>query len=109
MRGYRTTKEIRGRIINATILREKNGKYYVSVIVEVSIPKKTDNPNFIVGLDIGVKTQVTLSDGILIENNRYLKKYERRIARMQRALSRKNKGSNNYYKSSINWQHSIAN
>lgn len=35
IRGYRSTKEIKGRIINATISREKNNKYYVSVVYEI--------------------------------------------------------------------------
>ena len=98
MRGYRNLTEIKGKIINATISREKNGKYYVSVIYEVSIPVKMEMPTRIVGLDVGIKTLVTLSDGSIIENNKYLKKYEKRIKRLQRELSRKVKRSNNYYK-----------
>ena len=47
---------------------------------------------------LGVKKLVTLSDGTEYENNKYILKYEKRIKRMQRALSRKVKGSNNYFK-----------
>lgn len=98
IRGYRNTSEIKGKIVNATVLREKNNKYYVSVIYEISIPKKTETPTRVVGLDVGVKALVTLSDGTFVESNRYLSKYEKRIKRMQRELSRKVKRSNNYYK-----------
>lgn len=55
-------------------------------------------PASIVGIDLGVKKLVTLSDGTEYENNKYILKYEKRIKRMQRALSRKVKGSNNYFK-----------
>ena len=46
------------------------------------------------GVDLGVKTLATLSDGAVIENPRYLKKSERKLKRAQQALSRKVKGSN---------------
>ena len=41
---------------------------------------------------------MTLSDGMTIDNNNYIEKYEKRIKRIQRELSRKVKRSNNYYK-----------
>ena len=52
----------------------------------------------IVGLDLGVKKLITLSNGISYDNNKYILKYEKRIKRKQRELSRKEKKSNNYYK-----------
>ena len=42
-----------------------------------------------VGIDLGVETLATLSDGTKIENPRHLKKYERKLAREQRRLSRR--------------------
>ena len=47
-----------------------------------------------VGVDLGVKTLATLSDGTVVENPRYLKKSERKLKQAQQALSRKTKGSN---------------
>lgn len=47
-----------------------------------------------VGVDLGVKTLATLSDGTVIENPRYLKNMEHRLKKAQQALSRKTKGSN---------------
>lgn len=55
-------------------------------------------PTSIVGIDIGVKKLLTLSDGNTYENNKYIEKHEKQIKRMQRKLSKKVKGSNNYYK-----------
>lgn len=99
VRGYRNLSSINGKIVNATLSREINGKYYVSVVIDIpSI--KNDNliPRNIVGIDIGIKKLLTLSDGISFDNNRYIEKYEKRIKRLQRSLSRKERRSNNYYK-----------
>lgn len=98
IRGYRNLKHINGRILNATISRESNGKYYVSVLYEMSKKIKEVTSTSIVGIDLGVKKLLTLSDGNTYENNKYIEKYEKRIKRMQRELSRKVNGSNNYYK-----------
>jgi len=51
-----------------------------------------------VGLDLGIKKLITLSSGKTYENNRYITKYEEKIKREQKNLSRKQKGSKNYYK-----------
>ena len=99
IRGYRNIKEINSKIINATISREKNGKYYVSVLIDIpSLKYEKIIPRNIVGIDVGIKKLLTLSDGITFDNNKYIDVYEKRIKRLQRALSRKKKGSNNYYK-----------
>ena len=99
IKGYRTLKEIKGRIVNATISREPNGKYYVSVVYEISsISNYYVQPKSIVGLDLGIKNLITLSDNTIFDNNKYIQKYEKRIKRLQRSLSRKVKKSKNYYK-----------
>ena len=98
IRGYRNLSEINGRIINATISRDINKKYYVSVMYEIANNKEMVNPTNIVGIDVGVKTLLTLSDGKIYENNKYIAKYEKRIKRLQRELARKEKRSINYYK-----------
>ncbi len=98
IRGYRNLKYINGRILNATISKESNGKYYVSVLYEMSETIKEVKPSSIVGIDLGIKKLLTLSDGKSYENNKYIEKYEKRIKRTQRELSRKVKGSNNFYK-----------
>lgn len=79
IRGYRNLDKIEGRIINATV--EK-----------------------IVGIDIGVKDLVVTSDGKTYGNPRYNEKYERRIKKLQKDLTRKVKGSKNYIKNKIKIQ-----
>ena len=98
IRGYRNTKSINGRIINATVSREPNGKYYVSILFEMNDEIKRVISTSIVGIDLGVKNLLTLSDGVVYKNNKYILKYEKRIKRMQKELSRKVKESENYKK-----------
>ena len=98
IRGYKNIDNIEGKIKNVTISREQNGKYYISVLYKIpdKIPKT--NHRTIVGIDLGIKKLLTLSDGTTYDNNKYIDKYEKRIKRKQRELARKEKGSKNYYK-----------
>ena len=98
IRGYRNTFSINGIIKNATISKEQTGKYYVSILYEIPDIDIIIRPRTIVGIDIGIKKLLTLSDGTNYDNNKYIEKYQKRIKRKQRELSRKVKGSNNYYK-----------
>ena len=98
IRGYRNLDKINGRIINATILKELDNTYYVSVVVEEEIITPIFKPTKIVGLDLGIKDLVITSDYEKYKNEQIIKKYEKRIKRKQRRLSKKQKGSNNYYK-----------
>ena len=102
IRGYRNLEVINGDIINATIIYENTGKYYVSVIVnEIDIIKKKVKPNSVVGIDLGVKDLVVTSSGEKYKNPKEIKKYEKRMKRIQRKLSRQIKGSKNYQKTKI--------
>ena len=87
------------RVGDAKVLRitisQRAGRWYASLTVERD-DKPVMNPpkGGAVGVDLGVKTLATLSDGTIIENPRYLKKSERKLKKAQQALSRKIKGSN---------------
>ena len=87
------------RVGDAKVLRmaisQRAGRWYASLTVERE-DKTVANPpkGGAVGVDLGVKTLATLSDGTVIENPRYLQKSERKLKKAQQALSRKTKGSN---------------
>ncbi len=100
IKGYRHLRKINGRILNTTISKVAD-KYYVSVCVEEELNVKEIIPSSVVGIDVGIKSLVTTSDGKTFGNPNYLNKYEKRIKRLQRDLSRKIKGSNNYYKTKM--------
>ena len=90
-----------GRILNATVSQEPSDKYYVSLCctdVDIKPLKKTGNS---VGIDLGIKEFCITSDGEMIENPKYLNKSLNKLAKLQRELSRKSKGSSNRNKARI--------
>lgn len=93
----RVSKRVAGRILNATVSRNPAGKYFVSVCwTEVEAPTLPEDGcprGSVTGVDVGIKSFVTLSSGVHIENPRYLDKSLRRLRRAQRRLSRKSRGS----------------
>ena len=60
-----------------------------------------------IGIDVGINTLATLDTGTKYENPRPLKRYERKLAREQRKLSRKVFLSKNWYKQKEKWSVSI--
>lgn len=89
-----------GQIKSATISQEPSGKYFISVLVEIEhIPMpETDGQ---VGIDLGIKDLLIISDGEKINNIRTTKKYEDKLAKEQRKLAHKKKGSFNWNKQRI--------
>jgi putative transposase len=97
----KVSRGLEGRIINATISQEPSEKYYVSVCcTEVEILKYSSTVNSI-GIDLGIKEFAITSDGQHIENPKYLRKSEKKLARLQKVLSRKTIGSSNRNKARI--------
>ncbi len=94
-RGYRTTKEIVGKIKSATISKDAN-KYFVSVLVEVPFTKPTINPTSVIGLDLGIKDFIVTSNGEKLKNE--VKVNEKRLKGLQKWLARCKPGSKNRYK-----------
>ena len=88
-----------GKIKASTISRTSTGKYYISILIELDEDNPTKKPideNQAVGIDLGIKTFATLSNGKEIQNPKNLKNTMTRLKRLQRSLSRKVKGSNNH-------------
>lgn len=82
------------RVLRMTVSR-RAGRWYAALTVEREDKPVTQVPKGgAVGVDLGVKTLATLSDGTVINNPRCLAASERRLKRAQKALSRKTVGSN---------------
>ena len=102
IRGYRNLDVINGKIINATVVKETTDKYYVNVLYNVKEEKlEKVKPKSIVGIDLGVKDLIVTSSGEKYKNPKEIKRFEKRIKRLQRKLSRQIKKSNNYNKTKI--------
>jgi len=89
-----------GLIKSCTISQNPSGKYFVSLLVECEI-EKLPRLETKVGIDVGIKTFAVMSDQSVIENPKHLRKSEKRLAKLQRDLSRKEKGSCNRAKAKI--------
>ena len=85
---FKKSKEVKGEIINVTVTRTNTNKYYISIAVKEEIKELPKKDNAI-GIDLGLKEFVITSNGEKIENPRVLKKYKKKIARLNRSLARK--------------------
>lgn len=97
----RCVRHFDGKIKSATISQTPSGKYYCSVLVEQEDYKSLIKTGCNVGIDLGIKDFAITSDGDKISNPKYLVKSEKKLAKLQRQLSRKSSGSNNRNKARI--------
>lgn len=96
-------RSFEGKIGTVTVSKSI-GKYYVSILIEDgnSLPEKNPiTPSTSVGIDVGLKDFAVLSNGQVFQNPKYLEKSSKRLACLQRRLSRKKKGSNRYKKAKL--------
>lgn len=93
-------REIEGTIKTCTIKKEVN-QWYVVITVEIEKQIKPIEIETKVGIDVGLKSLITLSNGEQIEPPKFLRISEDKLAREQKRLSRKKKGSTNRQKQRI--------
>ncbi len=90
----RNTRDFEGRILSATVSLSSGGRYYITLQVEEEwevLPNKGGET----GIDAGLSVLYTDSSGNTVPNPGTLKKHEKKIAVLQRRLSKKKKGSKN--------------
>ena len=93
--------QIEGRILSATISQTPSGKYYIALCCTDLPQPEFIRTNKYVGLDLGIKDFVITSDAVKYSNPKYLQKSLTRLAKLQRELSRKTKGSSNWEKARV--------
>lgn len=100
---HKRLQKYKDNIRSATLSKTKSGNFFLSILMDIPESEcvKFNKTNKQVGLDLGVKDFVITSDGVVFENKHFFKKEERKIAKLQRRLSRKAKGSNNRDKQRI--------
>lgn len=91
-RGYLPTDGVR---ILSTTVSERAGRWFVSVQGEMEMPDPVATDTPAAGVDVGLKALATVSDGTVIPNPHALKRHLRKVKHLQRAVSRKVKGSAN--------------
>ena len=85
---FAKSREVEGRILNATIRRNPTGKYFVSLLVETEV-KPLAKTGSSVGVDVGLKDFAILSDGTVYKNPKFFRALEKKLAKEQRKLSRR--------------------
>lgn len=89
----RISKEIKGRILSATVSQNPSGKYFVALCCTDVEIDPLPSTGAVVGLDMGLKAFAITSDGVEYPNHKFLSKNQKKLVRLQRQLSRKSKGS----------------
>jgi putative transposase len=106
-KGYIPTKDIKN---NSITISKESDRWYISVQVEQDIPELTNQIKSVIGVDVGIKTLATCSNGQIFENPKYLQKSKKKLAHAQKNLARKQfnketrKSSNNRLKAKLRVQ-----
>lgn len=90
-----------GRILNVTVSQVPSGKYYASVCCTDVEQTRLHQTGGVIGLDLGLKDFCITSDGDKYANPKYFVKSQKKLAKLQRELSRNPNASNNHEKARI--------
>lgn len=82
-------------IKSVTITKTKSDKYFASILIDGDLLRTVKESDKSVGIDLGIKTLLTFSDGKTIDNPRWIRTNEKKLKKIQKQLSKKVKGSNN--------------
>ena len=99
-------KQINGKIKSYTISHTPTDRYFISVLYETADRAKLNN-NKSVGIDVGIKDFVTLSDGKVFENQKYLKSNLRKLRVLERTVSRRYQRNKKKEEQSNNWRKAV--
>ncbi|MHA2146101.1 MAG: RNA-guided endonuclease InsQ/TnpB family protein [Candidatus Thorarchaeota archaeon] len=89
-----------GRILSVTVKRRAD-RWFASITAEVEIDEPTPIEGPTVGVDLGVRILATLSDGTNFSNPKSLGKHQKKLRKLSKNLSRKQKGSKNHDKARL--------
>ena len=89
--------------VSKVVVSKRNERWFVSILVRCDESNYTHQPTLFddkqpIGVDVGINTLATCSDGVVYDNPRPLKRYQRKLRRANKALSRKCQGSQNWQK-----------
>ena len=94
---YRNSRQVVGEVKNVTV-SQSCGKWYISVQTEYEVTDPVHSATSMVGLDAGITKLATLSDGTIYPPVNSFKANQKKLARLQREMSRKVRFSNNWKK-----------
>lgn len=86
-------RPLQGRMLSATVRREPTGKWFVCFDCDLGAAPEKMDPQSIIGIDLGLKALAVTSDGEVFENPKHAERSAEKLARAQRMLSRRKRGS----------------
>lgn len=89
------SRQYQGRIVSSTLSRDTDGKYYISLCCVDIVSVPCEQTGAVVGIDLGVKEFAITSDNITIPNPKFYRKYENKMIKSQRKLSKRKKRGKN--------------
>jgi putative transposase len=90
-----------GKVMNATVSHSKDDRWYISICVEQQLDEYVNKSNSEIGIDMGIKDFLIDSNGTKIKNPKFYVTSQKKRRRLQRELSKKQKGSNNRKKAKL--------
>lgn len=106
------SRQYEGRIVSCTMSRDTDNKYYISLCCVNIEQQVVEQTGAVVGIDLGIKEFATTSDNEVINNPKFYRKYEEKLIKAQRKLSKRKKVSNNRNKQRLKvnkWHKKITN
>jgi len=91
-------RKVEGKIHRITVRRASTGKLFVSIVTEVKPKLMPFKDGSVVGVDVGLESFATLSNGEKIANPRFFRTEEHELVKAQRKLSAEKKGSEKWHK-----------
>lgn len=88
-------------IRSATLTKTKSGKYFLSILVDGELTKSLPDSDKTIGIDLGIKDFVITSEGQTFKNIKIKRNNEKKLVKLNRSLSKKQKGSKNRNKARI--------
>ena len=88
-------------IKSATLSKLPCGQYYLSILIDGDLLRDVQQSQNTVGIDLGIKDFITTSEGETFENKHFKKTVNDKLKKLQKQLSRKQKGSNNRNKTRL--------
>ncbi|MBQ8698668.1 MAG: transposase, partial [Schwartzia sp.] len=94
---FSKSRELEGKVKNVRVFRSR-GEWYILVVTDAEpMQRGKTHTGASAGIDFGLKTFMTFSDGTEIEAPQFYKRLLRKVRKWQRLLSRSTRGSNHYW------------
>ena len=101
VRDEKILNNFKDKIKSATLTKSKSGNYQLSILIDIPNDKQLPKTDKVIGIDLGIKDFIVTSDNQRFENIKIKRNNQKKLAKLQRRLSKKQNGSNNKNKCRI--------